>query len=151
MLFENMLSSISQYKILKTVFKFMLCHNTFSNKKHPPKKALTNGVCCCGTCGWCICRYIESKNEHWQPAPMVIMRDVIDMNKVMLSVWLTHKMNYQDMGERWARRALLIEEMIKVFRELDIEYRMLPLDVNIRNMPPLISNRLPSNWATCVR
>jgi hypothetical protein len=80
---------------------------------------------------------------------MVIMRDVIDMNKLMLSVWLTHKMNYQDMGERWARRALLIEEMIKVFRELDIEYRMLPLDVNIRNMPPLISNRLPSNWATC--
>ncbi|XP_062163677.1 mechanosensitive ion channel protein 8-like [Alnus glutinosa] len=96
-----------------------------------------------------ITGYIESKNEHWHTAPMVIMRDVIDMNKLMLSVWLTHKMNYQDMGERWARRALLIEEMIKVFRELDIEYRMLPLDVNIRNMPPLISNRLPSNWATC--
>ncbi|XP_059461371.1 mechanosensitive ion channel protein 8-like [Corylus avellana] len=96
-----------------------------------------------------ITGYIESKNEHWQPAPMVVMRDVIDMNKVMVSVWVTHKMNYQDMGERWSRRALLIEEMIKLFRELDIEYRMLPLDVNIRNMPPPISNRLPSNWTTC--
>jgi hypothetical protein len=80
---------------------------------------------------------------------MVVMRDVIDLNKVMVSVWLTHKMNYQDMGERWSRRALLIEEMIKLFRELDIEYRMLPLDVNVRNMPPPISNRLPSNWTTC--
>ncbi|KAJ6933242.1 hypothetical protein NC651_008602 [Populus alba x Populus x berolinensis] len=39
--------------------------------------------------------------------------------------------------------------MIKVFKELDIEYCMLSLDVNIRNMPPLVSNRLPSNWTTC--
>jgi hypothetical protein len=62
---------------------------------------------------------------------MVIVRDVIEMNELMLSVWLRHKMNYQAMGERWARMALLIEEMIKVFRELDIEYRMLPLDMNI--------------------
>ncbi|XP_035538545.1 mechanosensitive ion channel protein 6-like isoform X2 [Juglans regia] len=96
-----------------------------------------------------ITRYIESKNEHWHPAPMVIVREVIDMNKLMMTVWATHQMNFQEMRERWSRRALLIEEMVKVFREIDIEYRMLPLDVNIRNMPPLISDRLPSNWTTC--
>jgi hypothetical protein len=79
---------------------------------------------------------------------MVIMREVIDMNKLMMSVWLTHRINYQDIKERWIRRALLVEEMIKVFRELDIEYRMLPLDVNVRNLPE-ISNRLPSIWKTC--
>ncbi|KAF3946626.1 hypothetical protein CMV_027130 [Castanea mollissima] len=95
-----------------------------------------------------ITRYVESKNEHWQPGPMVIMRDVIDMNKLMMSVWLTHKMNYQDIKERWIRRDLLLEEMIKVFKELDIEYRLLPLDVNVRNLPPLISDRLPSTWKT---
>lgn len=95
-----------------------------------------------------ITGYIETKKEHWQPAPMVIMREIIDLNKLMMSVWLTHRMNYQDIGERWTRRALLMEEMIKVFRELDIEYRLLPLDVNIRNLPPLISNRLPSSWTT---
>ncbi|KAL4650307.1 hypothetical protein ACB092_01G077800 [Castanea dentata] len=95
-----------------------------------------------------ITRYIESKNEHWQPGPMVIMRDVIDMNKLMMSVWLTHKMNYQDIRERWIRRDLLLGEMVKVFKELDIEYRLLPLDVNVRNLPPLISDRLPSTWKT---
>ncbi|XP_050267783.1 mechanosensitive ion channel protein 8-like isoform X2 [Quercus robur] len=95
-----------------------------------------------------ITRYIEIKNEHWQPGPMVIMRDVIDMNKLMMSVWLTHKMNYQDIKERWIRRELLLEEMIKVFKELDIEYRLLPLDVNVRNLPPLVSDRLPSTWKT---
>ncbi|KAK7850344.1 mechanosensitive ion channel protein 4 [Quercus suber] len=95
-----------------------------------------------------ITRYIESKNEHWQPGPMVIMRDVIDMNKLMMSAWLTHKMNYQDMGERWIGRDLLLGEMIKVFKELNIEYRLLPLDVNVQNLPPLVSDRLPSTWNT---
>lgn len=77
---------------------------------------------------------------------MIVMRDMEDMNRLKFSVWLSHKMNFQDMGERWTRRALLVEEMVKTFRELDIEYRMLPLDVNVRNMPPISSSRVPSNW-----
>uniref|UniRef100_A0A7C8ZVZ7 Uncharacterized protein n=3 Tax=Opuntia streptacantha TaxID=393608 RepID=A0A7C8ZVZ7_OPUST len=98
-----------------------------------------------------ITRYIENKKEHWYPAPMIVMRDVEDMNKIKFSVWVSHTMNHQDMGERWTRRALLVEEMIKIFRELDIEYRMLPMDVNVRTMQPVVSERLPSNWTTCAR
>ncbi|XP_047152365.1 mechanosensitive ion channel protein 6-like [Vigna umbellata] len=92
-----------------------------------------------------IIEYIERKNEHWHAAPMVIMKDVEELNKVNMSVWLTHKMNYQDIKERWNRRAELIEEMIKVLKELDIEYRLLPFDVNLTNQPSLLSN-----WKTCV-
>ncbi|XXG59900.1 hypothetical protein AAC387_Pa04g1904 [Persea americana] len=92
--------------------------------------------------------YIESKTEHWYPDPMIVVRDVDDMNKLKISVWLQHRMNYQDMGERWVRRAALVEEMVKILRELDIEYRLLPLDINVRNMPPLSSTRLPSTWTT---
>jgi len=82
---------------------------------------------------------------------MIVMRDVEDMNKIKFSVWVSHTMNHQDMGERWTRRSLLVEEMIKIFRELDIEYRMLPMDVNVRTMQPVVSERLPSNWTTCAR
>ncbi|KAL6506656.1 hypothetical protein OROHE_022488 [Orobanche hederae] len=96
-----------------------------------------------------ITRYIENKSEHWQPAPMIVMRDVEDMNRIKFSIWLTHRMNHQDMGERWVRRALLVEDMVRTFRELDIEYRLLPLDVNVRNMPPISSSRMPSNWSVC--
>ncbi|XP_015059628.1 mechanosensitive ion channel protein 6-like [Solanum pennellii] len=96
-----------------------------------------------------ITRYIENRSDHWYPAPMIVMRDVENMNGIKWSVWLSHTMNHQDMGERWARRALLIEEMVKTFRELDIQYRMLPLDINIHNLPPLSSTRAPSNWTTC--
>lgn len=96
-----------------------------------------------------IIRYVENKSDHWYPAPMIVMRDVEDMNRIKWSVWLSHTMNHQDMGERWARRGLLVEEMVKIFRELDIEFRMLPLDINVRNMPALNSSRLPSNWLAC--
>ncbi|XP_009767353.1 mechanosensitive ion channel protein 6-like [Nicotiana sylvestris] len=96
-----------------------------------------------------ITRYVENKSDHWYPAPAIVLRDVEDLNRIKWSVWLSHTMNFQDMGERWARRALLVEEMIKIFKELDIEYRMLPFDVNIRNMPQLPSSRVPSNWSLC--
>ena len=73
-------------------------------------------------------------------SPMVVIRDVEDLNKLNMSVWLTHKMNYQEIQERWIRRTQLIEEMIKVFKELDVEYRLLPLDVNVLNLSPTHSN-----------
>ncbi|KAK9135796.1 hypothetical protein Syun_015126 [Stephania yunnanensis] len=96
-----------------------------------------------------IVGFIESKKDHWYPKPLVVLRDVEDMNKLKMSVWFCHRMNHQDMGERWVRREQVVEEMIRIFKELGIEYRMLPLDVNVRNMPSISSTRLPSNWTTC--
>lgn len=74
---------------------------------------------------------------------MIIFKDVEDLNKLRIAVWLTQRMNHQDMGERWTRRSLLVEEMVKIFRELDIQYRLLPLDINIRALPPATSNVYP--------
>ncbi|KAL1822911.1 hypothetical protein ACET3Z_009689 [Daucus carota] len=96
-----------------------------------------------------ITSYIENKSDHWHPAPLIVLRDMEDLNRLKISLWPSHRMNFQDMGERWVRRALLVEEMIRIFRELDIEYRMLPLDMNVRNMPAIASDRLPSNWTAC--
>ncbi|GJS30276.1 mechanosensitive ion channel protein 6-like protein [Tanacetum coccineum] len=96
-----------------------------------------------------ITSYVENKNEHWHPAPSILVRDVEDLNRVNISIWLFHRMNFQNMLERWKRRGLLLEEMIKIFKDLDIEYRMLPVDINVRKMPTLDSNRLPSNWNAC--
>ncbi|KAM0942317.1 putative mechanosensitive ion channel MscS, LSM domain superfamily [Dioscorea sansibarensis] len=96
-----------------------------------------------------IIRFIEDRKEHWYPGPSVVLKDVDDMNRLKISIWLRHRINYQNMGERWARRELVVQEMIKVLRELEIEYRMLLFDVNLRQMPSLSSNRLPSTWSTC--
>ncbi|KAG6510507.1 hypothetical protein ZIOFF_028531 [Zingiber officinale] len=95
-----------------------------------------------------IVGYLENKKEHWYPGGQVVLRDVDDVNRLKVSIWMRHRINFQDMGERFLRRELAVQEMIKVLRELDIEYRMLPLDVNVRNMPVINSTRLPSTWTT---
>ncbi|KAG2703083.1 hypothetical protein I3760_06G121000 [Carya illinoinensis] len=93
-----------------------------------------------------IISYIEDKNEHWYPSPMFVFIDVIELNRVKLAVWLTHRMSHQDMGERWVRRSLLVEEMVKIFLELDIQYRLLPVDINVCTMPHESSAQLPCTW-----
>ncbi|CAL5393049.1 unnamed protein product [Camellia sinensis] len=93
--------------------------------------------------------YIESKKDHWYPSPTVVPMNLEELNKLKISVWLRHRMNHQDMQGRWFRRALVVEEMIKIFKELDIEYLLLPLDVNIRNMPPISSTRCPNHHDHC--
>ncbi|KAK3198561.1 hypothetical protein Dsin_021976 [Dipteronia sinensis] len=94
-----------------------------------------------------IIEYIEEKKkDHWYPSPLFIFKDVEELNRVRLAIWLTHKMNHQDMGERWVRRAHLVEELVRIFQELDIQYRLFPVDINVRAMPPVNSDRLSSNW-----
>ncbi|GAB4838583.1 Mechanosensitive ion channel protein 6 [Ancistrocladus abbreviatus] len=93
-----------------------------------------------------IFSYIESKKEHWYPTPMFVLKDIENLNMIRVAVWLQHRINYQDIAERWARRALLLEECIKIFREHDIDYRFLPWNVNIRSLPHDAHADPLSNW-----
>ncbi|XP_073127119.1 mechanosensitive ion channel protein 8-like [Henckelia pumila] len=90
--------------------------------------------------------YIENKSEYWYPSPSVVLMNLENLHTLKMSVWLRHRMNHQNMGERWKRRALLVEEMVRIFKDLDIEYRLHPLDINVRAMPPLNSTRIHSAW-----
>ncbi|KAJ8477507.1 hypothetical protein OPV22_021234 [Ensete ventricosum] len=96
-----------------------------------------------------IVAFIEGNTDHWYPDPTVVIKDVDDMNRLMVSIWFRHRINFQEITERWKRRELVVQEMVKVSKELEIEYRMLPLDVNLRAMPALTSTRLPSTWKAC--
>ncbi|CAO2815673.1 unnamed protein product [Amaranthus hypochondriacus] len=82
-----------------------------------------------------ITSYILNKKEHWHPDPMVVTKDAESLYLIRMAVWVTHRMNFQDMGERWTRRALLVEECIKIFREMDIEYRSYPMNFSLNSMP----------------
>ncbi|KAM7259673.1 hypothetical protein ACFE04_015414 [Oxalis oulophora] len=100
-----------------------------------------------------IISYIESKQEHWYEAPMVILRDMDELNRIKIAVWLQHKMNHQDMGEKFIRRAALLDKVIEIVKELDIQYRLLPLDINVKAMPPFpmspntTNTQLPPLWS----
>ncbi|GER42369.1 mechanosensitive ion channel family protein [Striga asiatica] len=95
-----------------------------------------------------ITSYIENRSEHWYPEPSVVVMELQDLRTLKLSVWMRHRMNHQNMGEKWKRRAVLVEELVKILKELDIEYRLYPVDVNIREMPPLNPTRMPPAWIT---
>lgn len=81
---------------------------------------------------------------------MIVFLSMDDLNSVKIAVWLTHRMNHQDMGERYLRRSQLLEEVAKICRELDIEYRLYPLNINVRSLPPtaspMTSDRVPPSW-----
>jgi hypothetical protein len=77
---------------------------------------------------------------------MVVLRDIDDTNKLKVSIWLRHTLHFQDMGMRFVRKELVLQEMIRVLKDLNIEYWMPPLDVNMRNAPPLQSTRMPTTW-----
>ncbi|XWS67692.1 hypothetical protein CRYUN_Cryun04dG0027600 [Craigia yunnanensis] len=91
-----------------------------------------------------IISYIENRKEHWCTAPMVILKELDELNRMKIAVWLTHKINHQNMGQRWERRARLAEEMVNIFKELDLQYRLRPIDINVCSMPLVNSSRIPS-------
>lgn len=95
------------------------------------------------------CSYIDGKPDHWQPSPMIVLRDVEQLQRLKFSIWLNHRMNLQDMGERWARRAQLVEEMVRIFKQVDLEYRLYPMEINVRAMPGAGPNstRVSPGWA----
>ncbi|KAG5406360.1 hypothetical protein IGI04_012479 [Brassica rapa subsp. trilocularis] len=94
-----------------------------------------------------ISSYIDSKPEYWYPKADIIVKDVEDLNIVRLAIWPRHKINHQNMGEKFTRRALLVEEVIKILLELDIQYRFHPLDINVKTMPTVVSSRVPPGWS----
>ena len=91
--------------------------------------------------------YIDNKKEHWYSLPFIVLKEHEQLNMVRVAIWPTHRMNFQDMGERFIRRSLLIEELMKIFRDLDIQYRLMPVDINVRALPTT-SDRLPPSWTT---
>ncbi|KAE8713614.1 Mechanosensitive ion channel protein 5 [Hibiscus syriacus] len=94
-----------------------------------------------------ILSYIEHRSDHWYQDTMIILKELEVLNRVRIAIWVTHRMNHQDMGERFTRRALLIEELVRVFNELDIKYRLYPIDINVCGMPPMASDHLPPTWS----
>ncbi|KAK9666748.1 hypothetical protein RND81_14G208200 [Saponaria officinalis] len=84
-----------------------------------------------------IISYIVNKKEHWYPEPLVIIKDAEGLQMLRIAVWFQHRINHHDMGERYIRRSILLEECVKIFKEFDLDFRVSPINVNVHSMPPL--------------
>ncbi|XP_071695296.1 mechanosensitive ion channel protein 8-like [Rutidosis leptorrhynchoides] len=95
-----------------------------------------------------IINYIESKKDYYYPNDIVcVSNNLEEINKIKFQIWWRHKINFQDMTERYIRKGTIIDEMVRIFKEHDVEYGLYPVDINIKTMPPPITtSRVPPAW-----
>ncbi|KAB1209424.1 Mechanosensitive ion channel protein 10 [Morella rubra] len=76
--------------------------------------------------------YLESKPQHWRAGHSMVVKEIEDVNKMKMDLYVTHTINFQNSGDRNSRRSDLVLELKKFLEELDIKYHLLPQEVHLR-------------------
>ncbi|KAI3814458.1 hypothetical protein L1987_14098 [Smallanthus sonchifolius] len=76
--------------------------------------------------------YIDSKPQLWRPKHSVRVREIEDVNKMKMCLYVTHTINFQNYEEKSDRRSNLVMELKNIFEALGIKYHLLPQEVLIR-------------------
>nr|KYP45591.1 Uncharacterized protein At5g12080 family [Cajanus cajan] len=82
-------------------------------------------------------RYLERNPQYWHPNFGLLVKEIVDVNKIKMGVYVTHTMNFQEFGEKNRRRTELVMEIKKIFEELNIRYNLLPQGVHLRHIEPV--------------
>lgn len=77
-------------------------------------------------------RYLESKPQLWRPGHNLVVKEIEEVNKMKMTLIITHTINFQNYGDRNSRRSELILELKKIFEELGIKYHLLPQEIHLR-------------------
>ncbi|OVA08368.1 Mechanosensitive ion channel MscS [Macleaya cordata] len=75
--------------------------------------------------------YIDGKPQHWQSNHSVVVKEIENLNKMKMALFVTHTMNHQNMVEKNSRRTELVLELKKIFEDLSIKYHLLPQEVHL--------------------
>ena len=51
-----------------------------------------------------LAEWVNSESREFAPGFDVRVTDIIDVNQIILTMWLPHKGNWQDLGRRFQRR-----------------------------------------------
>ncbi|XP_047307895.1 mechanosensitive ion channel protein 10-like [Impatiens glandulifera] len=80
--------------------------------------------------------YLESKPKYWRPEHNVQVKDIENINKMKMALYVTHTINFQNFAEKSNRRSELMFEIKKAFEELNIKYNLLPQQVYLQYSSP---------------
>ncbi|XP_056166700.1 mechanosensitive ion channel protein 10-like [Syzygium oleosum] len=75
--------------------------------------------------------YLESKPEYWMEAHSIVVKEIEDVNKLKMGLYVTHTINFQNPRDRNSRRSELVLELKRIFEEVGIKYRLLPQEVQV--------------------
>lgn len=82
-------------------------------------------------------KYIESLPQFWYPTFRVLCKDIEDSNRMKMSIWMQHHLNFQEAGERWQRRSNMILHMKTVLEELKIGFQLPRQEITVTGIPLL--------------
>ncbi|GFQ07343.1 mechanosensitive ion channel protein 10 [Phtheirospermum japonicum] len=71
------------------------------------------------------------------------IKEIIDVNKMLMALYVTHTINFQNAGDRGDRRSDLVFALKKIFEELGIRYSLLPQEVQIS----YVGGAMPTHFA----
>ncbi|KAJ7966374.1 Mechanosensitive ion channel protein [Quillaja saponaria] len=80
-------------------------------------------------------KYLERNPHHWHPNHGVLVKEIDNVNKIKMALYVNHTMNFQEWGEKNRRRTELVIELKKIFEELNIRCSLLPLAVHLSHLP----------------
>ncbi|XP_058786013.1 mechanosensitive ion channel protein 10-like [Vicia villosa] len=81
-------------------------------------------------------RYLERNPQYWHPNFSLVVKEIENVNKIKMGLYVTHTINFQEFGEKTKRKGELVMEVKKIFEELKIRYNLLPQGVHLRHIEP---------------
>ncbi|KAI8143932.1 Mechanosensitive ion channel-domain-containing protein [Fennellomyces sp. T-0311] len=71
-----------------------------------------------------LTEWVDSESRDYAPGFDVRVTDIIDVNQIILTMWLPHKGNWQDLGKRFQRRTKFMIAVKDILTELNIRYEL---------------------------
>ncbi|KDP20164.1 hypothetical protein JCGZ_00023 [Jatropha curcas] len=75
--------------------------------------------------------YVESNPRRWRPEHSVQFKEIENVNKMKMVLYVNHTINFHYFAKRAKRRSDLVLKMKDIFEELKVEYSLLPQYVNL--------------------
>lgn len=84
--------------------------------------------------GFVLIRYLERNPQLWHPNHNVVVKEIENVNKIKIGLYVNHTMNFQNFGEKNKRRTELMMELKRILEELNIRYNLLPQAVHLSHV-----------------
>lgn len=65
-------------------------------------------------------RYIEGLPEFWYPDFRIVCKDIEDCTRMKMAVWIRHRINFQEGGERFQRKSNMLLYLKQQLEDLDV-------------------------------
>ncbi|XP_056166960.1 mechanosensitive ion channel protein 10-like [Syzygium oleosum] len=76
-------------------------------------------------------RYLEERPNYWKKDHSIVVKEIEDMSKLKMALYVTHTINFQNPGDRNSRRSELLWELKRIFEKHGIRYHLLPQEVRV--------------------